>query len=176
MYVQRAYSSCLKTPFHNYYSRTSIIRPSIIRNLDYPAWQERKMLSTNGRVSSCYHGHRNVYLLRIIMRRRPHHCCLSISGWIKAWFIHSIIALEQRCPDNRGSTVTPAAHKPPGIIDQLSSPLVFNQSILVPCSDMAAMACTKCTGMNDYDQNETATLNKIHHSACRTVALYRLNS
>ena len=38
----------------------------------------------------------------------------QLSEWIKAWFIHSIIryiqlsgmALEQRCPDNRGSTVT----------------------------------------------------------------------
>ncbi len=47
-----------------YYSRTSIIRPSIIRNLDYPAWK----FSKNGRVSICYHGHS--HLLR--MRKHPH--------------------------------------------------------------------------------------------------------
>ncbi len=35
-----------------------------IQNLDYPA------LRTSWLVNSCYHGHRNVYLLR--MRRRPH--------------------------------------------------------------------------------------------------------
>ncbi len=51
------------------YSRTSIIRPSIyIRNLDYPAWKSSKL--KKGRVSSCYHGRRNVRLLR--MRIRPH--------------------------------------------------------------------------------------------------------
>ncbi len=35
----------------------------------------------------------------------------QLSGWIKAWFIIRTIQLsgmaqEQRCPDNRGSTVT----------------------------------------------------------------------
>ncbi len=37
-------------------------------NHDYPAF-------LNWRVNSCYHGHRNVYLLR--MRRRPHALLLS---------------------------------------------------------------------------------------------------
>ena len=37
---------CLK----GWYSRTSIIRPSIIRNLDYPAWQFYFYNSENGRV------------------------------------------------------------------------------------------------------------------------------
>ena len=46
-------------------------------------------LAKNG-VNSCYHGHRNVYLL--CMCRRPH-ALLFKSRWIKAWFIHSIILL-----------------------------------------------------------------------------------
>ena len=54
-------------------SRTSIIRHG----------NSLKKISKNGRVSSCYRGHRNVHLLR--MRRRPH--SLQLSGWIKAWFI-----------------------------------------------------------------------------------------
>ena len=58
------------------YSRTSIIQPSIIRNLDYPAWQFscyqiRKWacpLNAHTRCS-CYHGDMPAYLLR--MRRQP---------------------------------------------------------------------------------------------------------
>ncbi len=37
------------------------------------------------------------------------HCVYQLSGWIKAWFIRTIqlsgMAQEQRCLDNRGSTV-----------------------------------------------------------------------
>ncbi len=98
------------------YSRTSIIQPSIIRNLDYPAWQ-----------FSCYQIRKWACLraplkhacaLQVLPWR---HACLSsahaqttMHGWIKAWFIYSIIIrhihlsgllLEPRCPDNRGSTV-----------------------------------------------------------------------
>ena len=84
---------------------------SIIRHGNFSL----KNFSKNGRVSSCYHGHRHVYLVR--MRRRP--ACYELRGWIKAWFIHSIIwyiqlssmALEQRCPDNRGyCTSSRASH------------------------------------------------------------------
>ena len=48
---------------HVVYSRTSIIR-----NLIYLAWQFS--LEMGMHVNNCYHGHRNVYLLR--MRRCPH--------------------------------------------------------------------------------------------------------
>ncbi len=106
------------TYFHKY-SRTSIIRPSIIRNLDYPAWQfscyqiRKWSCPSNAHARcSCYHGDMPAYLLR--MRRQPCGTAVyQLSGWIKAWFIYSIIRhihlsgllLEPRCPDNRGSTV-----------------------------------------------------------------------
>ena len=58
------------------YSRTSIIRPSIIRNLDYPAWQfscyqiRKWACPSNAHARcSCYHGDMPAYLLR--MRRQP---------------------------------------------------------------------------------------------------------
>ncbi len=65
-------------------STTSIIRPSIIRNLDYPAWKfsKKKKNSLKMGVSAAVPWTQNVHLLR--MRRRPHSL---ISGWIKAWFI-----------------------------------------------------------------------------------------
>ncbi len=69
------------TPFiYNYmyymYSRTSIIQPSIIRNLDYLAWQfscyqiRKWACPSNAHARcSCYHGDMPAYLLR--MRRQP---------------------------------------------------------------------------------------------------------
>ncbi len=52
--------------------------PPLSEPLDYLARKFSKkkkkkvgnFFSKNGRVSSCYHGHKNVHLLR--MRRRPH--------------------------------------------------------------------------------------------------------
>ncbi len=61
------------------YSRTSIIRPSIIRNLDYPAWQfsfyqiRKWACPSNAHARcSCYHGNMPAYLLRM----RRHHAAL----------------------------------------------------------------------------------------------------
>ena len=72
------------------------------------------IFSKNGRVRSCYHGHKNLYLL--CMRRHPH-ALLFINKIIK-WVdqgvvypfdypVYSVIrpASGTRCPDNRGSTV-----------------------------------------------------------------------
>ncbi len=84
----------------------SIIRPSIIRNLDYLAWKFSNSLKMG--VSAA-----------VIMDTRTFifcacahiHCCLSIlSGGSRRGLSYSIIRLsgmaqEQRCPDNRGSTV-----------------------------------------------------------------------
>ncbi len=64
-------------------------------------------------MGSCYHGHWNVFLLR--MRRRPHTLLFINFKWVDqgVGLSYSIIRyiqlsgqpLEPRCPDNRGSTV-----------------------------------------------------------------------
>ncbi len=67
---------CTKRQVYCEYSRTSIIRPSIIRNLDYPAWQfscyqiRNWACPSNAHARcSCYHGYMPAFLLR--MRIQP---------------------------------------------------------------------------------------------------------
>ncbi len=65
------------------YSRTSIIRPSIIRHGN-SLKKNVNIFSKNGRVSSCYNGHRNVHLLR--MRRRT----FTAIKWVNQGVVYPI--------------------------------------------------------------------------------------
>ncbi len=63
--------------------RTSIIQPSIIRNLDYPAWQFSKKISACQQLlpwtQEC---------LSSAHAQTPTFTAVyQLSGWIKAWFI-----------------------------------------------------------------------------------------
>ena len=103
------------------YSRTSIynIRPSIIRNLDYPAWnfifnQIHKMgVSLKCTCALQLLLWRQVCLSSAHAQTTMWHCCLSIK-WVDQSVVYLIdypvyqlsgLPLEPRCPDNRGSTV-----------------------------------------------------------------------
>ena len=119
--VLSATAQCVRI---RYYSRTSIIRPSIIRNLDYPEprlsglavflLSDQKMgVSLKRACALQLLPWRHACLSSAHAQRTMWHCCLSMKWVDQGVVYHSIIRhihlsgllLEPRCPDNRGSTV-----------------------------------------------------------------------